>query len=136
MARRRARHCGRGKQKHLLAEGPVLELAPGVGNNGLHLALNAKVPYYYAGLSLLETSFAQQLGAERRKASGPESFRVLPPYSAEGGWKLGPPAASRSGHTAPRQDRDGARLPDVLEHVPNWEATVKALVRCCGRAGC
>lgn len=115
---------GRGKHAHLRLEGPVLELAPGVGNNGLYLAIQAGVQYYYAGLSLLETSFAQFRAAKR--GLGPERFRVLPPYSPTD-WKLDPLAALRP--DAEHHGKIGIILAfDVLEHVPRFEATVAALV--------
>ena len=83
---------GRMKHRHLLAEGPILELAPGAGNNGLYLAMQAKVPYMYAGISLIETSFAQFRAAKR--GLGPDRFRIIPPYT---NWTLDPLAAFRPG---------------------------------------
>jgi len=114
---------GRGKFRHLREEGPVLEIAPGVGNNGLHMALNARVPYYYAGLSLIETSFAQYRASKR--GLGVDAFRVLPPYDAA--WKVDPLAALQPG--TPHHGKIGTVLAfDVLEHVPHFERTVAALV--------
>ena len=116
---------GRGKYRHLQAEAPILEFSPGAGNNGLHLAVNAKVPYLYAGLSLLETGFAQYRAARRGL---PESlFRVLMPYSNGGGWQLDPLAALRPG--SPHHGQIGTILAfDVLEHIPHFERTVAAMV--------
>lgn len=115
---------GRGKSHHLQVEAPILEFSPGVGNNGLHLAVNAKVPYLYAGLSLLETGFAQYRAARRGL---PKSlFRVLMPYSREG-WQLDPLAALRPGSA--HHGQIGTILAfDVLEHIPHFERTVAVMV--------
>jgi|EP00900_Chrysochromulina_parva_P005644 SAM-dependent methyltransferase len=116
---------GRAKHKHLRAEGPILEFSPGVANNGLYLAMNARVPYVYAGLSVLEASFAQYRAA--RRGLGPDRFRVLPPYDVSGDWKLDPLAAFKP--SSPLHGKIGTILAfDVLEHVPHFERTVAAMV--------
>ena len=69
------------------ADGPVVELAPGVGQNGIYLASHG-IRYIYAGLSAIETSFTQYRVLKR--GIPPSLFSFADPFSQASGWKLDP----------------------------------------------
>eukprot|EP00966_Prymnesium_polylepis_P005011 114977-Prymnesium_polylepis.1 len=112
-------------RKWRAADGPILELAPGVGNNGIHLA-QLGVPYVYAGISLIEAAFFEyRIHVVRSNIS--KHVTIVKPYSAATGAL--DPLTFFEDSAAYHGKLGGILAFDVLEHIPRFERTVAAMVR-------
>ena len=104
--------------------GPVLDFSGGAGNNVITLAEQG-IACAYTGIGLLEYNFARYR-IRRRKLEGLVEF--IEPYS---NFQLDPLSAL----LPPRQY--GCILAfDVLEHIPQYETTVRAMVIAVRPGGC
>lgn len=97
---------------------PVVDFSGGVGNNNLYLAYKG-VASVYTGIGILEFSFMQW---RVRKHGFENLIELVPPYHPQR-MSMDPLAA----FAPPR--RFGTILAlDVLEHIPHYERTVRAMV--------
>ena len=101
-------------------DGPVLDFSGGVGNTVIMLA-SAGIPCVYFGIGMMEFAFAKyrirRLGLE-------QLVTFLDVHTASNNWAFNPREVLKNNMTF------GTILAiDVLEHIPDWEETVKVLVQ-------
>eukprot|EP00281_Chroomonas_sp_CCMP1168_P022490 CAMPEP_0206228512 /NCGR_PEP_ID=MMETSP0047_2-20121206/9208_1 /ASSEMBLY_ACC=CAM_ASM_000192 /TAXON_ID=195065 /ORGANISM="Chroomonas mesostigmatica_cf, Strain CCMP1168" /LENGTH=310 /DNA_ID=CAMNT_0053651759 /DNA_START=92 /DNA_END=1021 /DNA_ORIENTATION=- len=102
------------------ADEPVLDFSGGVGNTVIYLAQKG-IKVIYFGIGMIEHSFAEYRIHRLNLSSVAQTWR---PYSDKTRWKFGPV------RSLPQDSSLGAILAfDVLEHIPKYEDTVKAMVR-------
>jgi len=100
------------------ADGPVLDYSGGVGNNVILLA-SSGIKCVYFGIGLLEFAFAQY---RVRRLGLQNMVHFLKPYDSATGWDF-------DARKVLRNSSFGTILAiDVLEHIPQWQLTVEALV--------
>jgi SAM-dependent methyltransferase len=99
---------------------PILDYSGGVGNNVLHLASKG-IKCKYFGIGMMEADFA---GYRVRKRGLEEYVEFLKPFASHTDWKFDPISAPLK-----RDKSLGAIIAmDVLEHIPNYEKVVEAMV--------
>jgi SAM-dependent methyltransferase len=99
---------------------PILDYSGGVGNNVLHLASKG-IKCKYFGIGMMEYDFA---GYRVRKRGLEENVEFLKPFASHTDWKFDPINAPLK-----RDKSLGAIIAmDVLEHIPNYEKVVEAMV--------
>jgi len=100
-------------------DGPVLSYSGGVGGSCITFAKQG-IRCTYMGIGLIEYAFAEY----RVRRLGLEEFvSFLRPYSEKTNWKIDPVLA------LPRDESFGIiEALDVLEHIPSYEHTVRAMV--------
>jgi uncharacterized protein (TIGR01627 family) len=100
------------------ADGPVLDYSAGVGNTVILLASQG-IPCIYFGIGLIESAFAEY---RIRRLGLQHLVTFLKPHDMSTNWGFDP-------RNVLKNDTYGTILAmDVLEHIPKWEETVRAMV--------
>lgn len=102
------------------SQGPVLDYSGGVGNNIIALA-KAGIPCQYFGIGMMEYTFAEY---RVQKYQLEHLVTFVRPWNSKTNWSFDPINAA-----LPRNGSLGGIVAfDVLEHIPDYQNVVKAMV--------
>jgi len=102
------------------SQGPVLDYSGGVGNNIIELA-KAGIPCQYFGIGMMEYTFAEY---RVRKYQLEHLVSFIRPWNSKTNWSFDP-----INGPLPRDGSLGGIVAiDVLEHIPDYQNVVKAMV--------